>query len=153
MKKLALLSAVAALAVAVPATAKQPPNHPNDPNHPNHPDSNNCTPHNVAWIASGTLVTWSLTKDANGSVTGGTVVIKVTNANHHAAGANGTTMTLMKEVVGARVRFGLGVNTSSPAVGSRVKLIGDVTAETKKCGAFSGTITVERIVVHEAHSG
>jgi hypothetical protein len=152
MKKLVLLSAVAALAVAVPAAAKQPPNHPNDPNHANHPDSNKCTPHSVAWIASGPLVTWSLTLDANGNVTGGTMVVKVTNANHHAAGANGTTMTFMAEVVGARVRFGHGVNTSSPAVGSRVKLIGDVSAEAKKCGAFSGAIKVERIVVHEAHS-
>jgi hypothetical protein len=63
-------------------------------------------------------------------------------------------MTFTTQVVGAHVRFGQGVTSSAPAAGSRVKLIGDVTALAPKCSVagFTPTVTVERIVVHAADS-
>jgi hypothetical protein len=147
MRKLVLLSAVAALAVAVPAVAKQPPNHPNPTT------SAKCTPHKVAWIVSGTLVKWSMTLDANGKTFSGS--LSVTRTNHHAAGADVSAMTF-PAISGAHVLLlGQGVNSSSsPAAGSKVKLIGDVTALAQSCSTtgFTPTVTVDRVVVHEAHS-
>jgi hypothetical protein len=144
VKKLALLSAVAALVVAVPASAKKPPG--------NHPDSHKCTPHNVAWIVSGTLTTWSLTLDTGGKTYSGTVTMNVTRSNRHAEGAEGPGMTFT--VTAAHVRFGHGVSSTAPAAGSKIKLIGDVTALAPKCSTtgFTPTVTVERVVLHKAHS-
>ena len=48
--------------------SSQKPNHPNKPSHPG--QSHKCKPHNVAYVASGTLASQMLSKGANGRYSG-----------------------------------------------------------------------------------
>jgi hypothetical protein len=141
VKRALILALAAAMAIAVPATAKTPPSHP--------AKSHRCAAYKVSYRASGTLTTWSLTKGANGTYSG-TLTVDVTRANHHARDAKGTSVTYT--VTNARVRFGRGV-TDPPAAGDHVKLIGRITEVAKKCSDHSaaGVVTLRRIEVSAAH--
>jgi hypothetical protein len=141
--------ATAALTAAVPALADKPP-HPSHPSHPAHPaqpsTSHKCTAHHVAFVASGTLVSWAATKNSDGTYSG-TVVVNVTRTNHHAAGSKGAqTFTLTN----AKAHFSK--NATPPAAGDRVRLIGKITAVAKKCTdqTGAGTITIRRADVKAA---
>jgi hypothetical protein len=140
MKKLAAIAGIAALWVSVPALAKGPPTK----TYPIKP----CVSHKVAYIASGTLVSSTLVKNANGRYDG-TLVVHVKRANHHAKATknNDTTFTL----VNARVKFGHGVTNPAPA-GSRVQVIGKITQIPHGCapGTFVPTVTVRQVVIHAA---
>jgi hypothetical protein len=154
-RRFALAAAVGGLVVAVPAAAK--PSHPAHPSHPaqtsapahpSHPStSHKCTPHKVAYTASGQLVMWAATPNAGGTFSG-TITVHVTRANHHATGAKGTDVTYT--LSNAKVTFGKGANP--PATGARVKVIGKTTALAKKCDqtGFTPTITVRKVAVHAA---
>jgi hypothetical protein len=144
MKKLALLAAAGALVVAVPAAAKPHPGYPIKPGHPG--QSHKCVAHHVAYRASGTLVSWSLTKNGNGTYSG-MLSVAVTHTNNHAKGDKGTTVTYT--VSDAHVTFGSHA-TNPPAVGSRVQLIGKITTLAKKCDhtGFTAVTTIHHIVVH-----
>ncbi len=127
----------------------------NSPNKPSHPgQSHKCKPHNVGYVVAGTLVSQTLTKNADGTYSG-EVTVKVTHANHHATGDLGTTKTYKVEKV--HVTFGLADTNKDGSVGlddlkegDRVKLIGKITALAKKCstGEFTATTTIRRIVFH-----
>ncbi len=147
--RLGAVVATAALVTAVPALADKPP-HPSHPSHPAHPahplQSHKCTAHKVAFIASGTLVSWTATANSDGTYTG-SIVVNVTRTNHHAAANTGSqpfTLTSTK------VRFGKGA--TPPAAGDRVKLIGKITAVAKKCSDQSGAgmVTLRRVDVKSA---
>jgi hypothetical protein len=122
---------------------------------PSHPGkSHKCKPHKVGYVASGTLVSQTLSKNADGTYNG-EVTVKVTHANHHASGALGTTKTYKVEDV--HVTFGLADTNKDGSVGlddlkegDRVKLIGKITALAKKCpaGEFMPTTTIRKIVFH-----
>ena len=142
-RRLTLIVAVGAFAVAVPAAAK--PSHPAHASHP--PESQKCTPHNDAYTASGQLVFWGATQTGNGRYSG-TVTIRVTRANHHAAGAKGNDVTYT--LTNARVHFGKGHNP--PTAGDRAKVIGKITALDRKCdqSGFTATVTVRRVDIHGA---
>jgi hypothetical protein len=148
MKRLAGIVGVAAVAVGVagPASAHHSP--PKSPPYAIAPHK--CQPHNVAYVTSGTYVTSSLTKNADGTYSGSITVI-VTRTNHHAKGVKHTQVvyTLTK----AHVTFGHGV-TTPPAVGSKVQLIGKITALAKMCNqtGFTPKITIRKVVIHVAHS-
>jgi hypothetical protein len=128
---------------------------PNKPNHPGHPGkSHKCTPHKVAYVASGTLESWTLTKNVDGTYSG-TVTVKVTHTNHHAAGDKGTTKTYT--VANVHVTFGLADTNADGSVGlddlkagDRVKLIGKITTLAKKCdqSKFTAETTIRKIVFH-----
>jgi hypothetical protein len=119
---------------------------------PGHPEnSNKCKPHKVAYVASGALVSQTLTKNADGSYSG-EVTVKVKRTNHHAAG-EGPTKTYKPENV--HVTFGLADTNNDGSVGlddlkagDRVKLIGKITALAKKCSqsGFTPTTTIRKIV-------
>jgi hypothetical protein len=103
-------------------------------------------------VASGTLVSQTLTKNADGSYSG-EVTVKVKRTNHHGAGDEGTTKTYKAENV--HVTFGLADTNSDGSVGlddlkagDRVKLIGKITALAKKCSqsGFTATTTIRKIV-------
>jgi hypothetical protein len=148
MRKVALLAAAGAMAIAIPATAKPTPG--THPSHPSHPaKSHKCKAHKIAFVASGTLGTWSLTKDSNGKTYSGMLTVTVKHANHSAGGYK--TLATTFTVAGAHVTFGHGVATQ-PAPGSRVKLIGKITALAKKCDktGFTPVVTIRKIVVHTA---
>jgi len=114
-KAAALLAAVGALAIAVPAAA-----HPGNTNHPS--GTHSCKTHNVAYIVGGTVTDVSgLT--VNSDTPTGTLVITVTHANKWAkkdGASNGASETYT--VTGAKVKFPPG--TGSFANGDRVQLIG-----------------------------
>ena len=158
----ALVAAAGVFAVAVPAAAKSPhpahpthaahATHPAQPTHPAHPTqpatSHKCAPHNEAYIASGTLASWSATKNANGTYTG-TVTVHVTRANHHASSATGGDVT--DTLANTKVSFGAAANP--PTAGDRVKVIGRISELGKKCSqtGFTATVTVRKLVVHTAN--
>jgi hypothetical protein len=117
-------------------------------------NSHKCTPHKVAYVASGTLVLTTLKKNADGTYSG-EVTANVKHTNHHAAADKGKMTTYKVENV--RVTFGLPDANSDGSVGlddlkagDRVKLIGKITALTKKCakGEFTPTKTIRKIVFH-----
>jgi hypothetical protein len=128
------------------------PGHSNKPSHPG--QSHKCKPHNVAYVASGTLVSQTLTKNTDGTYSG-EVSVKVMHTNHHAMGDKGTTKTYKVEKV--HVTFGLADINNDGSVGlddlkegDRVKLIGKITTLAKKCSqsGFTATTTIRRIVFH-----
>ena len=160
--RLVALVAVGVLTVAVPALAAKPP-HPTHPAHPAHPSkpgapststapstSHKCAPHNVAYVASGTIVTWGATQNADGTWSG-TISVQVKHANHHAASAKGTAATFT--LTNSKVHMSHGV-TNPPATGSRVQVMGKITTLAKKCSqtGFTPTITIKRATVHTAHT-
>jgi hypothetical protein len=131
------------------------PTHPTHPSHPGHPGTpHKCVPHSVAYVASGTLVSQTLSKNADGTCSGG-VTVNVTHTNHHAAGDEVTTKTYT--VAETRVTFGLSdtnhygsVGLDDLQAGDRVKVIGGITALAKKCdqSSFTAQTTIRRIIFH-----
>jgi hypothetical protein len=139
---------------------------------PSHPgNSHKCTPHNVAYVAAGTLVSQTLSKDTGGTPAAGRasstphpnhdgtysgeVTVEVKRTNHHAAGDRGTTKTYKVEHV--RVTFALAdinndgsIGLDDLQAGDRVKLIGKITALAPKCDhtGFTATTTIRHIVLH-----
>jgi hypothetical protein len=148
--KIGAVVAAGALAIAVPAAA--------DPAHPSHPSgtdpgkSHKCATHEVAYVAHGTIVSWSPTAPTGNGPYSGTVTVLVTKVNHHAnKGSQPYTLT------GAKVRFDQG--TTSPATGDPVTLIGKIAvapAAKKGCttvtGTTAGTITITKVDVHALKS-
>jgi hypothetical protein len=145
MRKFAIAVVGIAAAVAVPAQAK--------PAHPTHPStSHKCTPHAVAYKASGTLASESLTQTQGASTPkrsddrySGTVTVDVKRANHH--GATGSqTYTLDND----RVKFydaNHDGTADQPKAGDRVKVKGTITSLAKKCdqSGFTPTIDVRKV--------
>ena len=130
-------------------------NNQGNPDKPSHPgQSHKCRPHNVAYIASGTLVSQTLTKNVDGTYSG-EVTVKVTHTNHHAIGDNGTTKAYKVENV--HVIFALTDTNNDGSVGlddlkegDPVRLIGKITTLAKRCSqsGFTSTTTIRRIVFH-----
>lgn len=125
---------------------------PGEPSHPGH--SHKCKPHGVGYVAAGTFVSQTLTKNADGTYSG-EVTAKVTHTNHHALGDLNTTKIYKLERV--HVTFGLADTNKDGSVGlddlkegDRMKLIGKITALAKKCpaGEFTPTTTIRKVVFH-----
>jgi len=126
----------------------------------NHGKSHKCLPHGVAYVASGTLVSWTLTKDENANTYSGEVEVEVTRTNHHALADKGKTVKYT--VSKAHVTFGLRdtnndgtVGPDDLAKGDSVHLIGKVTMLAKKCSQTGPTAepTIRRIVFHAPPAG
>jgi hypothetical protein len=129
---------------------------------PPHPgNSHKCLAHDVAYVAAGTLVSQTLTKDEGTAGTySGELTVEVKRTNHHAAADKGTTKTYKVEHV--RVTLALADVNSDGSVGlddvqkgDRVQLIGKITALAKHCdqSGFTAQTTIRHIVLHPpAHS-
>jgi hypothetical protein len=121
-------------------------------NKPDHPGSSHkCKPHKVGYVASGTLVSQTLTKNADGTYSG-EVTVEIKHTNHHAAGDKGTKTY---PVTNVQVTFGLADTNNDGSVGlddlkagDQVKLIGKITKLAKKCDqtGFTATTTIRKIV-------
>lgn len=175
-KKLLPTAAVLALAVAAaPALADKPdqPGHPAKPAHPAKPQTpkasqgngqgathpgaaKRCRPHKVGYVVGGTLVSQTLTKNADGSYDG-TVVVKVVQANKVAKSLKGTNQTYTLD--NARVKFDGSDRDGNKTVdaldlraGDRVHVIGKTTRLNKKCDTtgFTATTTIRQVVFHDA---
>jgi hypothetical protein len=121
-----------------------------------HPgQSHKCTHHKVAYVASGTLVSQTLSKNSDGAYSG-EVTVKVTHTNHHAIGDEGATKAY-KNLENVHVTFALADTNNDGSVGlddlkegDRVRLIGKITTLAKRCSqsGFMSTTTIRRIVFH-----
>jgi hypothetical protein len=121
----------------------------------NNSGSHKCTPHKVAYVASGTLVeSQKLTKNSDGTYSG-EIVVEVKHTNHHAKKDKSPPNRTYK-VEKVHVTFGLADTNNDGSVGlddlkngeSRVKLIGKITKLAKKCDdkGFTATTTIRKIV-------
>jgi hypothetical protein len=143
MRKIGMAALAIAAVVAVPAQAK--PGKPGGKSH-------KCTPHAVAYTASGKLVSQTLTQTKGADTTtrrddrySGDVTVDVKKASHH--GATGSqTFT----VDNARVKFydaNHDHTADVPKAGDKVKVKGRITRLAKKCdqSGFTATTTVRRV--------
>jgi hypothetical protein len=119
-----------------------------------HGKSHKCVAHKVGYVASGTLVSQTLTKNTDGTYSG-EVVVEVAHTNHHASADKGKTVAYTVEKV--HVTFGLADTNSDGSVGvddlvkgDRTRLIGKITTLAKKCDQteFKATTTIRKIVFH-----
>lgn len=140
MKRIAVLGTLGLLALV--GSAQAGTHYSPAPPHGSH----HCLPHSVGYNASGTLVNASLTAEEHGRYSG-TLEVNVSRANHQAPTGN-QTFTL----VAAKVKFHHGVNPTTPAPGSRVKLHGKITKLSKHCPSdgFTPTITVKKVDVSQS---
>ncbi len=127
------------------------PSHPAHPSHPSHPGNpsnpSNCTSHNVAYIVSGTLVSQTLSKNADGTYSG-TLEVEVTHTNHHAVKGK-----ISYPVSKVHVTFDNGgVSLADITAGDRVKAIGKITTLSKKCSqtGFTAVITIRKVIFHKS---
>jgi hypothetical protein len=116
-------------------------------------DSHKCKPHKVGYVASGTLVSETLTKNADGSYSG-EVTVEVKRTNHHAKTDKGTKVYKLENV---HLTFGLADTNSDGSVGlddlkagDRVTLLGHVTTLAKNCSqtGFTAATTIRHLVFH-----
>lgn len=135
MKKITALATLGLLALVVSAQAA-PKYTPTPPS-----GSHRCVPRNVGYSASGVLVNGSLTAEEHRRYSG-TLEVKLTKANHGTPTGE-QTFTLTS----AKVIFHHGVNATSPAPGSSVKVHGKITKLAKRCSTegFAPTITVKKV--------
>jgi hypothetical protein len=113
------------------------------------PNQGKCSAHEVAYIASGTLVSDTLTKSEHANTYSGQVTVKVTRVNRHARAALEETETYT--VQEALVKGPIAVTALKQS--DRVKLIGKVTAIAPKCAnASTPTITITKLVFHAPHT-
>jgi hypothetical protein len=120
--------------------------------------SHKCSPHKVAFIVSGRLVHQTLAKNSDGTYTG-TVTLKVTQTNRHAATEKQGALEKTYSLTSVRVTFGLrDVNGDGTKglddlkEGDRAKLIGKVTKLAKKCntGTFTPQTSIRKVLFNEA---
>ena len=116
MKKLAALVGVVAVALVGSAQAAKPPHPPKGPKSPTPHHPATCKMRTVDYRASGKLV----------SITGTTIEVNITKANHHAAKGD-QTFTLGT----ARKKFH-GFHSATPGPGSKVKLRGKIAIQPNK---------------------
>jgi hypothetical protein len=116
--------------------------------------SHKCTPHKVAYVASGKLVSQTLTKNADGTYTG-EVVVEVGHTNHHGSTDKGKTVTY--KLANAHVTFALADTNKDGSVGpddlvagDRVHVLGKITTLAKKCSQteFVAETTIRKAVFH-----
>jgi hypothetical protein len=103
---------------------------------------------NARYRDAGTLTSWGLTENTNGTWSG-TLSVAVTRADRHASSAIGTTATYT--ITDEQVHFGPHA-TNPPAAGSRIQVIGRALAIGKRCSGTGGPLTesfaIDRIRVH-----
>jgi hypothetical protein len=107
--------------------------------------SQKCRPRTVSYRVSGTLVSGTLTQNPDGTYNG-TLVVHVTNTNHHAKTDKGTDKSYA--VDHAKVK----PNEATAAAltpGSRVKLKGTVTKLGRKCDqtGFTPATTIKKATI------
>jgi hypothetical protein len=105
----------------------------------------------VGYVVSGTLVSQTLTKNADGTYSG-EVTVEIKHTNHHAAGDKATKTYTVTNV---HVTFGLADTNNDGSVGlddlkagDQVKVIGKITALAKKYNqsGFTATTTIRKVV-------
>ena len=126
-----------------------------------HGKSHKCTPHRVAYIASGTLQEANLTKNADGTYSGELAIV-VKRVNHHAKLDKATTQKYT--LTNARLVLAISDTNNDGSVGlddlktgdkgDRVKLIGRITGLAKHCdhSKFTAQRVIRQVVLHDPQS-
>ncbi len=139
-RKLPLVAAVGAVAIAVPATAFSAPK---TPSH-----SKKCNMHTVAYTAHGRYLSSSQSLVSSSSWSG-TLTIKLQSANHHFTKAFGMKVkgkTYTFTVNGAKAKFGKGVKAPA-TTRNHVTVAGRVTVFSGACTLSTPTIKIKSITV------
>jgi hypothetical protein len=117
--------------------------------------SHKCTPRSVGYVASGLFVSDTLTKNADGSYSGG-LVVEVVHTNRHAVSDKGKTTYTLTD---ARLTLAISdtnkdgsVGVDDLVAGDRTHLIGRITTLARGCSqtGFTATTTVRHVVFHDA---
>jgi hypothetical protein len=157
-----LVAVAAAIGIAFPAAA-----HPQNSNSAaaghranqahaggkgHHASSHKCQAHNVAYVESGTIdpATASTLAPNSDGTWSGTLVIVVTNANHHAKADTGETVT--DTLSNAKLRVRLDGGATGFSAGERVKVIAQIAAVAGKCTAAgpAASPVLKTVVIHPA---
>jgi hypothetical protein len=118
-----------------------------------HGKSHHCVAHKVGYVASGTLVKQTLTKNEDGTYSG-ELEVAVKRTNHHASADRG--MTVDYQLSKARLVLGVEdvnkdgkVNLEDVAAGDRVHLVGKITFLPRKCSEtqFKAEKTIRQVVI------
>jgi hypothetical protein len=151
MRRIAFAAVLVAAAVAMPAQANN--GHANQ-----HAGSHRCTPHNVAWVVRGTVVSQALTPNDDGTYSG-EVVVQVERANRHAGAETTDPQPKTYTLDSARVRFGVSdqepadgtVDQTDVVAGDLVQLRGKITKLRRRCdqSGFTAETTIRRVVFHD----
>jgi hypothetical protein len=139
MKKLIFIAVLVFAAVAAPIQAKGPKGpHPSPPT----PPANKCQAHTISYEVWGTLISGSLTLNANGTYSG-TLTVHVKQSDNHAKSDRNTNKTYTLASSHLNIH---GANPAALAANSRVHLQGTVTTLAKKCNhtGFTATIAILR---------
>lgn len=117
-------------------------------------DSHKCKPQRVGFVVSGTLLSQSLIRNADGTYTG-EVKLKVTHTNHHAIGEKEVTVEKTYALTAVHVTFGLADTNGDGTVGlddlkegDHVMLIGKVSKLAKQCdhSKFTAQKTIRKAI-------
>jgi hypothetical protein len=132
MRKIAFVALLALVALVAPAQGKAP----------KPAKSHKCTAHAVSYRVSGTLVSGSLTKNADGTYSGD-LTVHVTKANSHAKADKGTDKSYTLDHAKAKLH---NADPAALAAGSRVNLKGTITTLAKKCDhtGFTAVTTIKK---------
>jgi hypothetical protein len=118
-------------------------------------NSHKCKANKVAYVVSGTLAGQTLSKNPDGTYSGG-LTVDVTHTNHPAAGDKGASNRAYV-LTDVRVTFGLpdaqhhaSVGLEDLKNGDRVMLIGKITRLAKRCppSTTPAQPTIQRVVFH-----
>lgn len=168
MKRIALATALACGAVAVPAAQAHNDGNTHAQNGQNTSNaqtgnrhaagSHKCKPHKVGFVVGGTVVSQTLTQNDDGTYSGD-VVVQVKRTNHHARAQSGDPQPRTYTLDHAKARFGVSdqepadgtVDQSDVVAGDRVQLVGKVTTLRKRCdqSGFTAAVTIRRAVFHD----
>jgi hypothetical protein len=156
MRRIAFAAVLAAAAVAMPAQANN--GQANNGHANQQAGSHRCTPHKVAWLVRGTVVTQALTPNDDGTYSGD-VVVTVKRTNRHARAETADPQPKTYTLDHARVRFGVSdqepadgtVDQGDVVAGDRVQLRGKITKLRRRCdqSGFTAETTIRRVVFHD----
>src|SRR5689334_14735138 len=137
MKKLSVFALIALVALVGGVAQAKPGNHPSK--------SHKCTPHKVSYRAGGTLVSGTLTENADGTYTG-SLTVHVTSTNKHAKADKGTDVTYTLTNAKGKLH---GEDPGALVAGSKVHVKGTITTLAKKCDqtGFTATTVIKKFDV------
>ncbi len=118
-----------------------------------HGKSHKCVAHKVGYVASGTLLSETLTKNEDGTYSG-ELEVEVKHTNHHASADKG--QTVKYPVVKIRLVLGVEdvnkdgkIDLEDVAKGDQAHVIGKITFLPKKCNQteFKAEKTIRQVVI------
>jgi len=114
-----------------------------------------CKAREVAYVASGTLVSETLTANADGTYSG-ELTVEVKRTNHPGRADAGKTVTYKltdgRVTLGPKAEAGKPVSIEAVKAGDRTRVLGRITFLPRRCSqeGFTPTVTVKHVIFHSA---